>query len=149
MKFSRETYYGLQALAHMAQRPNDMLEAAELARRAKLPRPFLAKILHSLAQHGVLRSFRGAKRGYMLAHPPEKITVREVIEALDGGDIFERCVFWSHGCSDRDPCPLHETWQTVRPAVASLLGRLTVAQLASGQRLPSMARRSRVRGRAS
>lgn len=93
MKFSRETYYGIRALGYMAKQPGAIFEAAELARRAKLPRPFLAKILHSLAQHGLLQSFRGAERGYRLARPPEKITVREVVEALDGSDIFERCVF--------------------------------------------------------
>jgi Rrf2 family transcriptional regulator, iron-sulfur cluster assembly transcription factor len=148
MKFSRETYYGMRALAYMAKRPDAVFEAAQLARRARLPRPFLAKILHSLAQHGVLRSFRGAQRGYTLARPPERITIREVVEALEGSDIFERCVFWSHGCSDRAPCPLHDTWRTVRPVVASLLERMTIADVASGRRLPALSSPSRSRARA-
>jgi Rrf2 family transcriptional regulator, iron-sulfur cluster assembly transcription factor len=137
LKLSRESYYGLQALSYMTTcKPGTILQADELAQRTELPGMFLAKILYKLARHGVLRSFRGRERGYTLAREPKDITVREVVEIFEGSDVFERCVFWSNECSDREPCPLHEMWRTVRPVVASLMERITLDQVASGKHVP-------------
>jgi Rrf2 family protein len=137
MKFSRESLYGLQALSYLATCPRDtVLQADELARRTKLPKVFLAKILYTLARQGVLRSYRGRLRGYTLARDPRDITVREIIEIFDGGDIFERCVFWSSQCSNRRPCPLHGLWRSVRPAVAARIERVSLEDVASRKSLP-------------
>jgi Rrf2 family protein len=134
VKFSRDSYYGILALAHMAASPKEVTQAAQLAQDAQLPAPFVAKILQSLARHAILRSYRGSQRGYALARPATRITVREVVEALDGHDVFERCAFWSNRCSDRSPCALHDIWARVRPAVAARMARLTIAHLATKTR---------------
>lgn len=139
MKFSREAYYGLIALTHLAeQRPGAIMQAGELAESAGLPRMFLAKIVHKLGRHGILRSHRGRERGYALARPPKTITVREIIEVFDGSEVFARCIFWSNECSDRNPCPLHDMWKQIRPRVASLLERATLEQLAAGNHPPGL-----------
>jgi|SRR5579872_1435793 len=139
MKLSRESYYGLSALAYMATcPPGTILQADELAESADLPKTFLAKILYKLARHAILRSYRGKERGYELARAPKDLTVKEVVEVLDGLDIFERCVFWSNECSDDAPCPLHETWATVRPVIATLMEQITLAHVASGKHIPGI-----------
>ena len=133
MKFSREAYYGLLALTHLAEQPpGTILQAAELAESVDLPRMFLAKIVHKLGQHGVLRSYRGTERGYALAQSPKTITVRQIIEVFDGPEVFSRCIFWSNVCSDRNPCQLHGMWTAIRPKVAAMLERATLEQLAAG-----------------
>jgi len=134
MKFSRESYYGILALTHMSTQPKQVTQAAKLARDARLPAPFVAKILQTLARHAIIRSYRGRQRGYELARPAARITVREVVEALDGRDVFQRCAFWSNRCSDRSPCALHDIWARVRPAVAARMARLTIARLATSPR---------------
>jgi Rrf2 family protein len=148
MKFSRESYYGILALTHMAASPESVTEAAQLAKGACLPAPFIAKILQELTHHGIIRSYRGRQRGYALARPPTRITVREVVEALDGGDAFQRCLFWSDRCSDRNPCALHDIWTRVRPAIAASMTRLTIARLAtdlSSQHAVRWSRKRRVK----
>jgi len=134
VRFSRESYYGLKLLTCMASQPGRLREAADLAAGARVPGPFAAKILQKLARGGIVRSSRGRARGYALASPPSSVTVRSVVEAIDGRDLFQRCVFWSNRCSDARPCPLHELWTQVRPEVASLLDGLTLAQLGEGRR---------------
>ena len=86
-----------------------------------------------LARAGVLRSYRGRERGYALAHPAREISVKAIVEAIEGPDIFQRCVFWSDACSDSSPCILHHVWQTVRPVVTDLLASTTVEDLALGR----------------
>lgn len=131
MKLSKESQYGLLALAYLAQQPEGTrLEAGELAGALGLPRPFLSKVLRRLVQHGLLQAFRGGRvRGYRLARPPHEIPVQEVLVALEGPDLFRHCIFWSDLCSEEAPCPLHGWWQDVRAAMLDRLSRLTLADL--------------------
>jgi Rrf2 family protein len=139
MKLSRESRYGLEALVHLAGRgPEAVVEAGRLAEEERLPASFVAKILATLARHGIVRSHRGRQRGYSLARPPAQIPVLEVLEAIEGPGLFDRCIFWSDGCADEAPCLLHDTWKTVKPVMASLLSHITIDELAHGQPLPTL-----------
>lgn len=130
MKLSRESQDGLMGLICLARKPEGtILQASEVAESCALAQPFLAKIFVRLARGGVLRSFRGRQRGYMLARPPREISVKDVIQVIEGPDIFHRCVFWSHVCSDTNPCVLHPVWQTVRPLFIDVLARTTIEDL--------------------
>ncbi len=140
MKLSRESQYGLTAAMYLAtQPPGTVLQGSRLAEAEGLPPMFLAKILRKLTRHGVLRSFRGRDRGYALARAPRDISVREVLEAIEGPDLFQRCVFWSDVCSEDEPCLLHDTWKTVRPVMASLMDHISLEEVASGHPLPGLA----------
>ncbi len=136
MKLSKESQYGLLGLGHLARQPEGtILQAAQVAEATEVSPTFLAKIFRKLTRHGILRSFRGRRRGYALARPPQDITVREVVEAIEGPDVFQRCVFWGDTCSDASPCLLHEAWLTVRPAMTDLMGRISLEDVAAGHPL--------------
>lgn len=116
VKFSRESEYGLKGLLFLAkQPPGSILLLFEIAKASGLPQSFLAKIFQKLVHHGVLRSFRGAIRGYALGRPPKEISIREILEAIEGPDLFGRCIFWNNQCGNENPCPLHERWGKVKP----------------------------------
>ncbi len=132
MKLSRESEYGLAGLVHLArQRSGAILPLRKIAGAQALPRMFLAKIFRKLTRHGILRSYRGRHRGYALAGPAQAIGVKEILEGIEGMDLFARCIFWSNACSDDHPCLLHETWKRVRPEVIGRMARLTLADLAA------------------
>lgn len=134
MKLSRESQYGLLGTIHLARQPEGaILQVGQVAAEAGLAQPFLAKIFVRLARSGVLRSYRGRERGYALGRPAAEISVKQVVEAIEGPDLFQRCIFWSDTCSDNAPCVLHETWRTIRPRVAELMARTTIADLAQGR----------------
>jgi Rrf2 family protein len=129
MKLSRDTRYGLEALAVLVRRPvGEVVEARELADEAGLPSPYLAKIMQALARGGVLDSFRG--RGYALPRPPEEVLLRDVIRAIDGDDAFwDGCIFWREECSETRPCPLHFRWRELKPEFTQVMGSITLSDI--------------------
>ena len=131
MKLSRESRYAIVGLSVLAGKPaGTVVGVAPLAEAAALPAPFLAKIFHKLTHHGILTSFRGRQRGYALARPAGDITISEVLEAVDGHDLFRRCIFVSETCDEHNPCPLHDTWAPIMASTIDAMAQTTLADLA-------------------
>ena len=86
MKLSRASSYALHALAYMAQQKENTkpLASHSIAAARSIPERVLLKSLKPLASARVLFSVRGPNGGYRLAKPPEKISMLEIIEAVDG-----------------------------------------------------------------
>lgn len=130
---TRQSEYALQGLAFLASRPaGSSVALAEIAGARALPSSFLAKIFQKLARCGLVEAERGrASGGYALARAPGSITIREVIEGVEGPRVLERCLLWQGHCGDRDPCPLHYRLKTLRPELESLLDTITLADYAA------------------
>jgi len=145
MKLSRESRYAVIGLSVLVVKPpGTVLEVSQVAEEAGLPAPFLAKIFGKMTRYGVLTSHRGKTRGYSLAKPPSELTVRQVLEAVDGPDLFERCIFWTETCNDENPCPLHNSWKDLKPLIAQRMTEVTLDKIAvdgnlaaGGDRSPS------------
>lgn len=131
MKLTRESAYALRGLALLARRPaNESVTLAAIARSQRLPPSFLAKAFQKLSRHGMVVALRGAGHGYVLARPPAEISIRDVLEAIEGDDLFRRCVFLSTQCSDQHPCPLHQHLSHAVGELKTAVERLSVADLA-------------------
>ena len=131
MKLGRESAYGIEGLLALATKPpGTAMLLSDIAAARGIPQSFLAKIFQKLTRHGVIRSFRGAMRGYALARRPKEINVKEILLAIEGPDLFERCIFWSDRCADTNPCPLHERWkQAKQHLIEGIMERTTLADL--------------------
>ena len=130
MKLSRESEYGIQGLIHLAQQPTGtVVQLAAIAEAQVLPQSFLAKIFQKFTQYGLVRSFRGATRGYTLGRPAGEISLREILEAIEGPGLFERCIFWSHRCAETNPCVLHEGWKQIKPKLTAMMEVTTLQDL--------------------
>ena len=131
MKLNRSSDYGLQGLMFLAkQPPGTVLLLSEIALGAGVPQSFLAKIFLRLTQQGVLKSYRGRKRGYALAKAVTEINLKDVFEATEGPDLFDRCIFWSDRCVEENPCPLHEQWTEVsHEMLKGIMERTTLDEL--------------------
>jgi len=85
MKISRSTGYALVAVGYIAQHYKDgAVLAQRVSKEYSIPLEYLLKILQQLVRANVLRSKRGPRGGFFLAKPAEKITLLQVIEAVDG-----------------------------------------------------------------
>jgi Rrf2 family protein len=85
MKLSRACSYALHALVHMVQEGQDRPVASHhIAQARGIPERFLLKVLKPLVSARVLQSVKGPNGGYRLAKPAAKITVLEVVEAVEG-----------------------------------------------------------------
>lgn len=135
MKLSRESEYGLEALSVLARQPQGkVMLLREIAESGRLPEGFLAKVFQKLTRHNLVRSHRGAIRGYALARPPQGIKLKEIFEAVEGPDLFERCIFWSGRCGDQNPCRLHQRWAKIRPQLEAVMEETTLAQVVQGSK---------------
>jgi len=131
MHLSRESEYGLKAMIYLAQQPPaTVLTLHQIAEAKDLPVGFLAKTLQKLTRHGLLQSFRGRRRGYCLARDPSDIRLGELLEAIEGPDLFNRCLFWGRRCGDSNPCLLHPGWREIKPHLTEFLETTTLASLA-------------------
>ena len=133
--FTRSAGYAVQALTYLAAQPSGRLTGArEIAEEAQIPMPFLWKILRNLSQQKLVRSFKGVRGGYELARAAEKISVTQVLAASPDGRHTDYCVLGLERCNDASPCPLHQSWKTMRHQIDDLLKETTLADLARNAR---------------
>ena len=128
MLFSTATGYALRALAALPEDGSYCL-AKDLSSRLGLPGPYLAKILQGLVQADILASVRGPKGGFRLTRPAHRITVGEVVAAMEGPDAMEGCVMGFPACNGENPCPLHDAWSAVKSQVSSSMTQATIRDL--------------------
>lgn len=131
----------------LARKPGGaVLRLDEIAGEGRLPAGFLTQIFQKLRRHQLVTSHRGAVRGYSLARSPDRISLMEIFEAIEGPEIFARCVFWSGHCNDLGPCRLHRWWVPLKPAFREVLERTTLEAVAAGSEMPlSLAGREAIR----
>ena len=136
MKVSKRGEYALRALidfglAQALGRP--LLQVSELAAKEDLPVKFLEQILMQLKAAGYLESRRGKHGGYLLARPPENISIGQVVRLIDGPlapiscvsqTAYERC-----SCPDEEHCGLRMLMLDVRNAITNILDRYTLADV--------------------
>ncbi len=128
MLFSTATGYALRALAALPEDGTFSL-AKDLASQLELPGPYLAKILQGLVQADILASVRGPKGGFRLTRPSHRITVGEVVIALEGPHSLDGCIMGFPTCGGDDPCPLHDAWGVVKAQVVASMTEATIRDL--------------------
>jgi Rrf2 family protein len=137
---TRKTDYALVALATMAQQ-SERMSARGLADRLNLPLPVLRNILKQLTQQGLINSTRGQQGGYHLARGPERISLVELIEAMEGPLRLTMCCRpendpQRHQCDVEDTCTVKRPVQRVHRLMKQFLSHITLAQIADDD-LPS------------
>ncbi len=135
MKITQEADYALRMMYRLAEESatgNAVIGAATLADSAAVPTRFGLKILHKLAEAGLVKTSRGTAGGYSLDVDPAVLTMRRIIEAIDGPIALNRCVGEGYDCGnnpDKSVCRLHHVFDTLNAQVTERLDRLTLAML--------------------
>lgn len=128
--FSRSCQYAMQAVLYMATQPSDKFHyIKDLSAHLGIPLHFLAKIFQNLAKKGILNSHKGRNGGFSLGKNPKKIRLLEIIEAVDGLDSLKTCVLGLSSCSEKDPCPIHDTWAVIREKLREMLSTQSIEDL--------------------
>ena len=85
MKLNQTTAYAIAATAHIAAQPaGSLIPNSKICAATQMPERYILQLLRSLVNAGVLTSVRGVMGGYKLAKPANKITLLEIVEAIDG-----------------------------------------------------------------
>ena len=138
MRLTRGADYGIRGIICLARQPaNTVVLVGEIASAEELSASYLAKIFQDLAKEGLVRSHRGAKGGFCLARPPEQITLREIIEAIEGPIALNRCLAPWEGCERSETCPVHPVLERAQDQLLAILERTTLRDLANGHCSPT------------
>ncbi|MBE0571383.1 MAG: Rrf2 family transcriptional regulator [Ignavibacteriaceae bacterium] len=128
--FSKKCEYGMQAVLYLAAREKGTLVSAdEISKVLKIPREFVSKILQSLRESGLISSSKGKSGGFSLAKSASRIKLIDVVAAIDGLDMFDSCVLGFQECSPTHPCPVHNTWGSLRTQTYDMLTSETIDKL--------------------
>jgi Rrf2 family protein len=140
LQISRKIDYGLRAMIYLAGRPpGERLSFREIARRIDVPEDFLAKILRTLADAGLVASWRGSGGGYGLGRPAESISFLDVIEAIEGPVRINVCLDGGEdgeACSVAPSCTMLSVWREGQERMLDVYRRSTLADLAAPLRHP-------------
>ncbi len=132
MKLTRGADYGTLGILYLARQPRErVVLISEIAGAQGVPESYLAKIFQDLAKAGLVRSHRGAKGGFTLARPPETITLRQVIEAVEGPIALNRCLDPREGCPQSAECVVHEALANAQKTLVEALDAITLQSLAA------------------
>lgn len=127
---SVEGDYGLRAIIYLACRPEGKITYVnEIARDQLIPVNFLFKILRKMVRAGIVKSYRGPHGGYILSKASSEITFLEVIEAVDGPLLVNRCLSEETQCLLERSCKMLNAWQRIQLHMKNELSTLTIADL--------------------
>jgi Rrf2 family protein len=128
--------YALRALAQLAKGADqESMLGKELAAKADIPPNYLAKVLLSLKNAGVLGTARGSRGGYWLVRAPEQIKLIEIVQIFDQMQSPQPCILGERdNCCQADPCQAHLRWQEIRTAYMTFLQTTTIADISSSDR---------------
>ena len=133
MKFGVGVDYSLKALLMLADRyPSAQpLRVEEIAAAQGVPENYLRRLLIELKRGGLVLSQKGPSGGYMLARPPARITMADVVEIIEGDYTPVECL--EEGaksfCPRDSGCPMRDVWREVRNSVVSILRSATLQSL--------------------
>lgn len=131
MQITRATDYAVRIMVHLAALPEEARVAApEVARGIEAPVSFVSKVLQQLVQRGMVTSQRGVGGGFQLAVQPEKVSLLDVVEMVNGPLQINRCLPGELTCDRKSWCGVHPIWAEAQAALKKVLGSVSIAQLA-------------------
>jgi Rrf2 family protein len=139
MRTTAKADYAVRAAIELAAAGDGPVTAEAVANAQEIPLNFLENILVELKRAGIVESRRGSAGGYLLARPAAEISVADVIRAVEGPLANVRGispdVLVYPGSAER----MRDVWVALRASIRSVLERVTLADIASGELPPSIA----------
>ncbi len=147
-QISRKADYAIRVLLALGRQADGMWTTADdIGRRMNVPLPFLHKLTADLVQAGLVRTRAGPKGGLVLGDQASTITVRRIIEAVEGPIALNMCLIRPQECPRAETCPAHSALAGVQRILMEALEEITLAALvAEGERLsrePGLVRAAR------
>jgi Rrf2 family protein len=126
--FSQTVEYALRAVVHLADQAPDGRTTEQIATITRVPKAYLSKVLQGLCKAGIVQSQRGLGGGMTLTKDPAKLTILEVVNAVEPIQRIRTCPLdlKSHGVK---LCPLHKRMDHALALVEDAFASTTLAEI--------------------
>ena len=128
MRITLESDYALRIVTALAEK-NERVDAKTLSEQTSVTPRFTLKILHKLAVGNIVHSYKGVGGGYVLAVSPTELTLKTVIELIDGPIAIARCIESEGSCAlnhDKAACTYHHIFDYLSLDLAQKLNKITI-----------------------
>jgi Rrf2 family transcriptional regulator, iron-sulfur cluster assembly transcription factor len=140
MRLTRGADYGMRGMIYLAQLPpGEVALVKDVANEQNVPESYLAKIFQDLSRSGLMVSHRGAKGGFSLARDPADISLRQIIEAIEGPIFLLPCLDPRQRCDQMQICAVHETMDLAQLTLLEQLQNTSLQALAGRSKQLSLA----------
>ena len=138
MNISRKTDYALRMLAMLLEQEDGLLSVRTAAAQVDVPYSFARSIQHGLAQAGIIESVRGVNGGMRLKADAKALTIRQVVEAVQGPLTINECTQEDGDCTRSTTCCYHAIWQGTQALLQSYLDSITLDDVVNRRRAPAV-----------
>lgn len=130
--FSQATKYAIKSVIYVWTKSleDKKVGGKEIGAEIDAPEAFTAKILQSLVKAKIIGSNKGPNGGFFADESHAKITLKDVVKAIDGDQLFSGCLLDLQQCSEKNPCPLHFEIVKVRKEIDRMLTAKSIKHLA-------------------
>jgi FeS assembly SUF system regulator len=129
LRVSKLTDYATVVMTVLAAAPDSVHSAQDLAEKARLEVPTVSKLLKQLAQAQLVESFRGVNGGYRLARSPERISIAEIVIAMEGPIGMTECSAHVGVCGHEPHCGVRVNWRRINQAIAQALDSVKLSDM--------------------
>ncbi len=130
LKVSTKGRYGLRLILRLAKNYGQGPQLlSDISEQEDISLKYAEHLVRFLKPTGILNSYRGAKGGYELARAPQTITIKEIIEALEGEDYPVECIHSPEVCAKTKYCSSRVVWEKLETAIGDTLGKIKLSDL--------------------
>lgn len=130
LRINRQTDYAVRVVLALAQKEmGTRISTKEIGKTMLIPPKFLARIVARLAQSKIILTFPGRAGGLQLARVPEKITLRDLVEAFEGPLMLSECLLGDDFCPFEDNCMVQTRWRRLQNVILIELESTTFSDL--------------------
>ncbi len=130
MQLSQSTEYAIHSLFYLAvNNSRQTVLVSEVAKAQNISESYLAKIFQSLVKAGLVRSYRGAKGGYHLAMPTKEVTLKDIIQAIEGNTPIFTCDHDRRDCDFAVDCLISSTMKKAEKKMYEIFEEVTLEDL--------------------
>jgi Rrf2 family transcriptional regulator, cysteine metabolism repressor len=134
MKLSTRGRYGLRAMLDIAQHYHDgLVMVKDVAARQQISERYLEQLCLTLKTAGLVKSTRGARGGFTLARPPDKIKLIDIIQVCEGPLALVNCINDASVCSRSSQCAARDVWSELQSAMDKILSSKTLQDMIESQ----------------
>lgn len=135
LRISTKGRYGTRAMVYLGENfGQEPVSLGELAEKEGVSLKYMEQIVPLLKNSGLIRSVRGPGGGYMLTKKPHKISLCDILLALEGRGSLVDCLSDETVCDRTEECVTYEIWQDIQAAVNKVLDSTTLADMVNRRR---------------